>query len=247
MSKLMMIAGILLVAVAIALGLMVFLSTASMVAWRITPEMAVSLLVGGVLSVGLGGVIAALEQLAALRATVAPASISMVRTMAPAETAIPEFGRRSAEAAVAKPAAEAGPQEVSPAVSETIRALEQAKSDIRQALGEEAKVETNEVVAASVAAISAEAAKARPSAVEEPAPAEAAAEAVPEAEVEPESEPGTEEGQLYVLEERVIRGRPARLLSDGTVEAETDEGWMRFENLEHLDEYLDAMQPAGRA
>jgi hypothetical protein len=37
--------------------------------------------------------------------------------------------------------------------------------------------------------------------------------------------------------------RPARILSDGTVEAETDEGWMRFENLEHLDEYLDAMAP----
>jgi hypothetical protein len=36
-----------------------------------------------------------------------------------------------------------------------------------------------------------------------------------------------------------VRGRPARLLSDGTVEAETDEGWMRFENLEHLNEYLD--------
>ena len=244
MSKLMMIAGILLVAVAIALGLMVFLSTASMVAWRITPEMAVSLLVGGVLSAGLGGVIAALEQVVALRSTAAPASISMVRTMAPAETAIPEFGRRSAEAAVAKPAAEAGPQEVSPAVSETIRALEQAKSDIRQALGEEAKVETSEAVTASVAAISAEAAKA---AAEEPAPAEAAAEAGPEADVDAEPEPEAGEGQLYVLEERVIRGRPARLLSDGTVEAETDEGWMRFENLEHLDEYLDAMQPAGRA
>jgi hypothetical protein len=34
------------------------------------------------------------------------------------------------------------------------------------------------------------------------------------------------------------------VLSDGTVEAETDEGWMRFENLEHLEEYLDAMSPA---
>ena len=47
----------------------------------------------------------------------------------------------------------------------------------------------------------------------------------------------------YVVEEKVIRGRPARVLSDGTVEAETDEGWMRFENLEHLDEYLEAMVP----
>jgi hypothetical protein len=57
-------------------------------------------------------------------------------------------------------------------------------------------------------------------------------------------ETGTEEAvdqQLYVVEERLIRGRPARVLSDGTVEAETDEGWMRFENREHLEEYLDAM------
>jgi hypothetical protein len=47
-----------------------------------------------------------------------------------------------------------------------------------------------------------------------------------------------------VVEERVIRRHPARILSDGTVEAETAEGWMRFENLEHLDEYLDAMEQA---
>ena len=31
------------------------------------------------------------------------------------------------------------------------------------------------------------------------------------------------------------------VLSDGTVEAETAEGWMRFENVEHLEEYLQAM------
>ena len=53
-----------------------------------------------------------------------------------------------------------------------------------------------------------------------------------------------DDGLLYVVEERVIRRHPARILSDGTVEAETSEGWMRFENLEHLDEYLDAMEPA---
>ena len=52
-----------------------------------------------------------------------------------------------------------------------------------------------------------------------------------------------DEEQLYVVEEKFIRGRPARVLSDGTVEAETDEGWMRFENREHLEEYLDAMSP----
>jgi hypothetical protein len=53
-----------------------------------------------------------------------------------------------------------------------------------------------------------------------------------------------EDSDLYVTEEKVIRGRPARVLSDGTVEAETDEGWMRFENLEHLEEYLDAVAPS---
>ena len=52
------------------------------------------------------------------------------------------------------------------------------------------------------------------------------------------------DGELYVVEDKVIRGRSARILSDGTVEAETDEGWMRFENLEHLDEYLDAVEQA---
>ena len=47
------------------------------------------------------------------------------------------------------------------------------------------------------------------------------------------------DGRAVVVEERVISGCPARILSDGTVEAETDDGWMRFENTEHLEEYLD--------
>ena len=50
------------------------------------------------------------------------------------------------------------------------------------------------------------------------------------------------EGELFVVEEKIIRGRPSRILSDDTVEAETDEGWMRFENLEHLNEYLDSIE-----
>lgn len=50
------------------------------------------------------------------------------------------------------------------------------------------------------------------------------------------------EEELYVVEERTIAGKPARILSDGTVEAETDDGWMRFENVEHLEEYMDALR-----
>lgn len=73
-----------------------------------------------------------------------------------------------------------------------------------------------------------------------------AGEAAGEAGVEDGSEVGAEalapEDALFVVEERTIRDRPARLLSDGTVEAETDEGWMRFENVEHVEEYLDAMK-----
>ena len=75
--------------------------------------------------------------------------------------------------------------------------------------------------------------------VHEPPPSETAvAKSQPPAKTE-----ASESAELYVVEEKVIRGRPARVLSDGTVEAETDEGWMRFENLEHLDEYLEAMVP----
>lgn len=73
---------------------------------------------------------------------------------------------------------------------------------------------------------------------------ESGAETGPEAEPEADSGPDAlpQEDELFVVEERVIRDRPARLLSDGTVEAETDEGWMRFENVEHVEEYLDAMR-----
>lgn len=55
-------------------------------------------------------------------------------------------------------------------------------------------------------------------------------------------EEAVSEEELYVVEERTIAGKPARILSDGTVEAETDDGWMRFENVEHLEEYMEAVR-----
>lgn len=241
MAKLMWIAGILLVAVGVALGLMVFFSTASMIGWGITPEVAVLMLVGGILALGQGGIINAVETVRSipLVAATAPAA-------APPPAAIPEFGRRLFET----PAPAAGAAEpVSPAVKETIQALEQAKQDLRNAFEEKpaeelpvaaasaaegapVEVPAEKVEAMTVEAVTVEAVAVEEDVVEEPPAAE-------------EQEPA-EEGQLYVVEERVIRDRPARILSDGTVEAETDEGWMRFENLEHLDEYLEAMSPAPR-
>ncbi|MGE0210734.1 MAG: hypothetical protein AB7S41_03485 [Parvibaculaceae bacterium] len=85
-----------------------------------------------------------------------------------------------------------------------------------------------------------------PALSDEPDPVKEAAEAkAAAAEPEPE-QPEAAEDELYVVEEREFRGRPARVLSDGTVEAETDEGWMRFENMEHLEEYMDAMSTMAR-
>jgi hypothetical protein len=68
-----------------------------------------------------------------------------------------------------------------------------------------------------------------PAALSEPAQAPA-----------PQEGTGGEPAELYVVEERMFRGRQSRVLSDGTIEAETDEGWMRFEDFDHLEEYLDA-------
>ena len=198
MSKFMLIVGVLLAAVGVALGLMVYFSPGQMQVLALTPEVAAILLVGGVLAMGLGGVIGTLEsELATVQASTAPTEVPAA--IAP----IPEFNRTlDVEEPAPVTAAEEPAAEISPEVSETIAALEKAKSDINAAL------------------------------------AGSAPEPVEEEKAEAEAE------QLFVVEERVIRGRPARILSDGTVEAETDEGWMRFENLEHLDEYLDAMAPS---
>jgi hypothetical protein len=131
--------------------------------------------------------------------------------------ATPKFTGFGKKAAVAAVAAEAGA-----AVAETAAASKTSVADTVAAL-EQAKTDI-------AVALGVEPQKA-------PAAELVAAKAEPEAKPEPEAE------ELYVVEEKVIRGRPARVLSDGTVEAETDDGWMRFENLEHLDEYLEAMVP----
>ena len=235
MAKLMWIAGIVLVAVGVALGLMIFFSPASIVSWGLTPEAAAIIIVGGIVSVGLGGVINAIETQPRMAPSLAAAdNEARAASLAPA-AAIPEFGRRFSEpATVAAAAAAVAAETVSPAVKETIEALEQAKADIQQALGDEAPEEaifSHEVSVVAVAAA--------PEPEAEPAAEPEAEEDVAEAETAEDEEPA-EDGQLYVVEERTIRNKPARILSDGTVEAETDEGWMRFENLEHLDEYLEA-------
>jgi len=216
MSKLMWIAGILMAAAGAALGLMVMVSTASVVGLGIGPETAAILLVGGILSLGLGSAVSLLEQQRALLAE--RMGLSAEAPPAP----IPEFGRKAGETATAAAAAAATAREeeaVSDPTRDTIKALEQARQKIEQAF----EPKPDRTAAGEAAA------------PEREATADAMDEPAEETEVTP--------AQLYVVEERFIRMRPARILSDGTVEAETGDGWMRFENLEHLDEYLDAAEP----
>jgi hypothetical protein len=247
MSKLMSVLGIVLLAVGAALALVGLVNSAQMQIYGLTMDTAAILLTGGILSIGLGGVISALQgyvpanavtalvveeptpvierpvfkspvpEVPAVEAPAAPAE------EAPARVRFPGFGRKAAEvvatttvvaATVAEtPAAAAAP--VKSAVDDTIAALDQAKADIANAIGGMGDVSGEKT--------------------------EDAADEIEEDEAIAEDDEEPADGELYVIEEREIRGRPARILSDETVEAETDEGWMRFENLEHLNEYLDSM------
>lgn len=215
MSKLMLIFGILFMSLGAALGFLIHFKPGQMQVVALTPEVSAILLVGGALCLGLGGLIGALRD-----GAVAAAPVEVVKeettTEKPATPKFTGFGKKAATATAAAATVET---EI-----ETAVAPKPSVADTISAL-EQAKsdiavalgVETHETPAAEPVA-----AKAEP---------------------ETKSEVG-ESVELFVVEEKVIRGRPARVLSDGTVEAETDEGWMRFENLEHLDEYLEAMVPA---
>ncbi len=260
MSKLMSVLGIMLLAIGAALALVGLVNPAQMQVYGLTMDTAAILLTGGILSVGLGGVIGALQNGVPAIATIedtlhveeptpafvapviAPTVEATVTEEAPEPVAEEQprvrfnpftrkLGGVAASAATATAVVASVTETVAApaksAVDDTIAALEQAKADIANAIGGVATI-TEEHVEAVVEEVDE---------VEEVVNV-AEEEAVAEDEA-------LADGELYVLEEREIRGRPARILSDHTVEAETDEGWMRFENLEHLNEYLDAMgEPA---
>ena len=138
MSKLMWIAGILFIAAGIALGLMVFVSTASVIGWGVNLQLVVSLLIGGIVSLGLGSVISGLDLLGDARAQADYGAAAA----APA-TGIPEFGRRGSgvaahrdsptETAAVTLATVTETIEISEPVKETIDALERARQNIEQA------------------------------------------------------------------------------------------------------------------
>ena len=223
MSKLMSVLGIILLAVGLAIGLLEIANPGHLQGMGVNLDTSVSLIIGGVLAIGLGGVISALEHSALTVPGYEETVVEEIEVahhdepeVAADDTAekpvrkirFPGFGRKAATAGAV--AAGATAADSSPSVQETIEALEQAKIDIKGAMTNMDSVITDD-----------------------PAPALVTETASAESE-----EPV--DGELYVIEEKTIRGRPARILSDNTVEAETDEGWMRFENIDHLNEYLDA-------
>jgi hypothetical protein len=234
MSGLMKILGTLLVIAAVVFVLMLKLSSAQMQVWGISPDVVATLLVGGILSLGLAGVMDAVSRTitnvatqAEAPAPVAEATALIVEPVVDDKmNTLPKmgFGRKRVEPTPPPTTENAGTPVAkvlaATSVADTIAALEQAKSDIKTALG---GVES------------------MTSPVEESKPVSPL---VAEMQPEPAAEVADESEELYVVEEKIIRGRPSRILSDDTVEAETDEGWMRFENLEHLNEYLDSVEEA---
>ncbi len=226
MSKLMIILGIIVAAAGAVIGALIYVSPGQMQVLGLTPEVAAIMLVGGLGLVGFGGVISAMNRTTAATRGLRDWLAGQEGGQAAAATAttVSEFSPVTATPP---------PFPVPTPVIETASSV--SKID---ALIEESKVETNRAVVKSKETIAAldKANNELKEALRGPEP-EAAPPAAEDAEAE------AEDTQLFVVEERLIRGRPARVLSDGTVEAETDDGWMRFENLEHLEEYLDAMSP----
>jgi hypothetical protein len=240
MSKVLIAIGIIVVLASIAAGGMIYTTPGQMQVMGITPEVAAVLLVGGFTIVGLGAVTAAIETssrtLRDLRVMTAQAD------RAPPPEPVVDLPTRGEEPVVAAAAAAAIAVEPEPTIEPEPGPPPPSAVDAliaeSRAAAEKAIAASKEQAAETVVALD----KAKDDLskalnVPEPA-AESAASAI-----EDEAAEDSEDSQLYVVEERLIRGRPARVLSDGTVEAETDEGWMRFENLEHLEEYLDAMSP----
>ncbi|MBL8905978.1 MAG: hypothetical protein JNM20_04800 [Rhizobiales bacterium] len=270
MSKLMIVLGILAVAIGVAVGVLGYMSPGQMQVAGLTAEVAAIFLVGGILAVGLGGAIDAVNEQRKLFRDLAETLVARTDRAAerlarathlqtapepsPPKQAvpppIPEAETPPAPAPDLEPAP--APEQKPLVFAGSVRSLEQARE--RAGLkpvdqpAAETRITTREtIIAIEKAKSDLETALGPPPGAPAAAEPPAERETVLVAEVETEFDAAPAEGeeeQLYVMEEKLIRGRPARVLSDGTVEAETDEGWMRFENLEHLEEYLDAMSPA---
>jgi hypothetical protein len=216
MKALIYILAIVLMAAGVAVGLMSFFSPGEVVL-GLNLGLAATLLTGGVVTLALAGVMTAVSGLR-----------RQINRLAQAAAG----DHRDAAGTLAPPADGIAMVVAGGAGAATTAAAPAAAEETEKA-GEAPEVAETPVPTPAEEAEAEEAAEAEAGDAETEAEA-AVDEAGAEADVD----------GLYVVEERIIRNRPARMLSDGTVEAETDEGWMRFENLEHLEEYLEAMSHA---
>jgi hypothetical protein len=238
MKALIYILAILLMAAGVAVALMSFFSPGEVVL-GLNLGLAATLFTGGVVTLALAAVVTAVmgvrRQLKKL-ASEGAAGWAEARVERRPAARLAAGAGVAAAAAVAAPAkaeeAEEVRREEAPAAEEVPVTEEEVVAAVAEAA--EAVAEEAEAAEAPAGAEEVEEAEEAEEAEEEEAPAEAEAAAE-------EEEEAAEGEELYVVEERIVHGRPARMLSDGTVEAETDEGWMRFENLEHLEEYMAAM------
>ncbi|MFO1088236.1 MAG: hypothetical protein U1E46_01495 [Hyphomicrobiales bacterium] len=221
--------SIALIAAGVAVGLMV-LTSAGNVVIGLTLDTAATLLSGGFIVLGLASVTQALfsvvDAIEAARGTRLP--LPQTRTNGDA-TAVALGAGAAAGAAAYGASKEPFPRMRDEAATEQVARAE-PEVEPPEPAAEAIAVAEETIVAAPAEHVAEVVEEALEGTAESPAE-EAAAET------------GFEE-VLYVVEEKIVRGKPARFLSDGTVEAETDEGWMRFENLEHLEEYLDATEAA---
>lgn len=234
MSNLMKLLGTILALLGLVLGGISIAQPGHMQVYGIQLDTAVLMLVGGILAVGIGGVIDTLRgspprkeavTVGAAQAKPAAADGGLSRFSGSKKTDLSPAGEVVATAAatvagISSDEAEVAMKGASNQVSETITALEQAKQDIIKSMGG-----MEQTTGGSHNDDDED--------LERPGPEDHL--------VEPEESSAGADG-LYVVEEKVIRGRAARILSDDTIEAETDEGWMRFEDFDHLNEYLDSME-----
>lgn len=208
MQALSRISGFVLIAAGLLVALISYLSPGQVLV-GLSFDVAAILVVGGVLSLGLSGVMQAIAE----------------QGLAPALAA--EMSLEAEEEEMDEPEAA-----VAPAVPPSSLKLDPPSSPPRDF--------SYAARSAAVIAAATGASSLTPPPPPPPAPEpkfQPALNDEPEAQTEEVSE-----ADLYVVDEKIIAGCPARVLSDGTVEAETDEGWMRFENVEHLEEYMAAMR-----
>jgi hypothetical protein len=246
MSKLMIILGIIIAAAGAVIGALIYVSPGQMQVLGLTPEVSAVLLVGGFSLIGLGGVIGAVDRNAAATRSLRDLMAGQEGGRMARETSpgvVSDFTTSSITPPpfpIPSPPVEPTP---SPA-SKLDKLLKESKAETKRAVAEskETVVALDKAKERIEEVLNPRQPESEPPVEPPPPPAAETVEPAEAGETTEAADEG-EDTQLFVVEERLIRGRPARVLSDGTVEAETDDGWMRFENLEHLEEYLDAMSP----